>query len=37
MPLDLIMPGHDVPDDVDFIIEIPLHSDPIVTVRVPRA
>ena len=29
MPLGLVTPGHDVPDDVNVVIEIPLRSDPV--------
>ena len=29
MPLNLVTPGHDVPDDVNVIIEIPFRSDPV--------
>ena len=29
MPLSLVTPGHDVPNDVNVVIEIPLRSDPV--------
>jgi inorganic pyrophosphatase len=29
MPLNLVTSGHDVPDDVNVVIEIPLRSDPV--------
>ena len=29
MPLNLVAPGHDVPNDINVIIEIPFHSDPV--------
>jgi inorganic pyrophosphatase len=29
MSLDKVGPGHDVPDDINVIIEIPSHSDPV--------
>jgi inorganic pyrophosphatase len=29
MPLNLVTPGHDVPNDVNVIIEIPFRSDPV--------
>lgn len=29
MPLNLVSPGHDVPNDVNVIIEIPFGSDPV--------
>jgi len=29
MPLNLVTPGHDVPNDINVVIEIPLRSDPV--------
>jgi inorganic pyrophosphatase len=29
MPLNLVTSGHDVPNDINVIIEIPFHSDPV--------
>ena len=29
MPLNLVTPGHDVPNDVNVIIEIPMHGEPV--------
>ena len=29
MPLNLVTSGHDVPNDINVVIEIPFHSDPV--------
>jgi len=33
MPLNLVTPGQDVPENVNVIIEIPLRSDPVIRCR----